>query len=325
MAATPLSAVGGKSSAVKPEGDVAGLGPDPHEGAPLGTEWGAGERGIPQPRPRRHRAPYSLPTPERTAHPDPRSQPKAAPRTPLPTPEGWAYPTDTPNLSHPGMGTASPRPTPCRGDGHRREGGTPALSPGDPRAPGAGADAAPPRPAPPRRTKERAPGTAAGPVARSPRPVLGARGAAAAGDAPRGGGEARRGTGSGSGEGRRGGQPGKVQSACSIRRAGSGEARHCARTHFLFTDPVPSPRSTGRHFFRARGATVSANYKGRRRRRGGIGGGWRLARQRQGRAGWRRGSRGLPPAPGRARCLTPRIAHRTSRRECVCARVCACV
>lgn len=49
-------------------------------------------------------------------------------------------------------------------------------------------------------------------------------------------------------------------------------------------------------------------------------------RERQGRAGWQRGSRRLPPAPRRARCLTSRIAHRTSRRSrvCECVRVCPC-
>lgn len=245
MAATPLSAVGGKSSAVKPEGDVARLGPDPHEGAPLGTEWGAGERGIPQPRPRRHRAPYSLPTPERTAHPDPRSQPKAAPRTPLPTPEGWAYPTDTPNLSHPGMGTASPRPTPRRGDGHRREGGTPALSPGDPRAPGPV-----PMPLPPGRPRrgEQRSGHRAPPPAPSPAP----RGRCwAPGEPPRPGmlrgAGARRGEGPGAGAGRAGGEGSQARYKAHAASAGLGAGRHAivlVLTSYLPTRyPLLAPRA----------------------------------------------------------------------------------
>lgn len=80
------------------------MGPDPHEGAPLGREWGAGERGSPPPRPRRPR--------HRTACPHPSGR---LTRTPL-SAEGCAPHT----AAHPrrlGVPHRHPQPHPS-GDGH---------------------------------------------------------------------------------------------------------------------------------------------------------------------------------------------------------------
>lgn len=209
-----------------------------------------GGASIPDPRPKWGvlGTPASLSPPSGPAHhdPPPSRGPGAAP--PLHTPARTAL--RTPALT-------PPRPSPCpgatlrapRGWGLRwgRRGG-----PGPP----------PPLPAGPaeprRRTKERAPGTAAP----SPRPVQ-----CAGGPPPGCSGDGKGMEGKGKRKGRRAGQAARQGGegrgeagahAASAGLAAGREARHCAPTHFLFTDPLPSPRSTGGHLLGARAGAVGA-------------------------------------------------------------------
>lgn len=338
MAATPLSTVSGKSPVIKPEGDVAGLGPDWHEGAPLGREWGAGEQGSPPPRPRRPRAPYSLPTPERTVHPDP------AHRRRLRAPHTAAHPRGL------GVPHRHPQPHPS-GDGH----GIPAphaLPWGWAPAGGKDTGAVPRRPPSPRgpvptpfppgrpRRGEQRSGHRAPPPSPSPAP----RGRCwAPGEPPRpgmlrGAGAKR---GEGPGAGRAGGEGSQARYKAHAASAGLGAGRHAivlVLTSYLPTRcPLLAPRAG---IFSGLGELQLAQIT----KEGGEGeegeeeaGGW-LDSGRGGRAGGAapagsprpRGVRGASRRASRIAhtgvnvcvrvCVHARVSVRARVRACLCAR-----